>query len=173
MKLRIMLLALAMVAWVAMTGSALWAQTPGPSYSPEGAWLAQATITGFPTATPYMDTYTSDSTNQGRSGTVLCTLPFGKSLSPLGIITLTASGHGNWVRIDKNKFAFTAWRFLLNADTGQVVGTAKFWGTVTVETKDTFTGTMNAQYYRSDGTPLVGFKGTTAGNRIEVQIEEP
>lgn len=172
MKLRIMSLALAMVAWAAMSGSALWAQNPEPSYSPEGAWFVKATIAGFP-ATPYMDTYTSDSNNPARSGTVLCTLPLGKSPSPLGIITLTASGHGSWVRIDKNKFAFTAWRFLLNADTGQVVGTAKFWGTVTVETKDTFTGTMNAQYYKSNGEPLVGFKGTTAGNRIEVQIEEP
>lgn len=175
MKRRIVLPALAMVAWAAMSGSALWAQNPEPSYSPEGAWLAKATIAGFPTATPYMDTYTSDSNNQGRSGTVLCTLPFGKSWSPpLGIyVTLTASGQGSWVRIEKNKFAFTAWRFLLNADTGQVVGTAKFWGTLTVQTKDTFTGTMNAQYYDSNGTPLVGFKGTTAGNRIEVQIEEP
>jgi hypothetical protein len=166
-----MMPALALVAWAAISGSAL-AQGPEPSYSPEGAWLAAATFPFSPTAVPYMDTYTSDSTNQGRSGTVLCTLPFGKSPSPLGIyVTLTASGHGSWVRIEKNTFAFTAWRFLLNADTGQVVGTAKFWGTVIVQTKDTFIGTMNAQFYANDGSVLNSFSGTTAGTRIAVQLE--
>lgn len=175
MKRRIMLPALAMVAWAAMSPSALWAEDHHPSYSPEGAWLAKATFPFSPTPFPYMDIYTSDSNSQARSGTVLCTLPSGKSWSPpLGMfVTSTASGHGSWARIEKNKFAFTVWRILLNAETSQAVGTVKFWGTLTMQTSDTFTGTMNAAYYDLNGTLLVRFQGTTAGTRIEVEVEEP
>lgn len=171
MRHRSMLLALATIAWAAMSGSALRGQDAGPAYSPEGAWRAEATFPGSPVASPYMDNYTSDSNSQGRSGTVLCTLPFAKSWSaPLQMwVTATASGHGSWVRIEKNRFAVTAWRFLLNAETGQVVGTAKFWGIVTMQTKDTTTGTMNARFYNPAGIIIAAFGGTTTGTRIEAE----
>ena len=175
MKWRTVMPALTAAAWAAIYSSALLAQDPEPSYTPDGAWLAKATIGGAGAGTPYMDIYTSDPNNPGQSGAVLCTLPLPKSFSPpLQLsVTLTASGHGDWARIEKNKFAFTAWRFILNADTGQVVGTAKFWGAITVQTNDTFTGTMNAQYYDSNGTVIAAFKGTTTGTRIAVETEQP
>jgi len=43
----------------------------------------------------------------------------------------------------------------------------------TVQTNDTFTGTMNAQYYDSNGTVIAAFKGTTTGTRIAVETEQP
>ncbi len=175
MKRTIQLLALAMAASAAMAQPALRAHNPESSYSLEGAWLVEAKFPGSPTTTPYMDLYTSDSNNQGRSGTVLCTLPLGKSFNPvLGVyVTQTASGHGIWVRIDKNRFAVTAWRLIVNADTNQVVGSAKFWGTITMQTNDTMTGTMNAEFYAQNGTVMTSFKnGTSAGTRVAIQFEE-
>ncbi len=118
-----------------------------------------------------MDTYTSDANNQRCAGTVLCTLSVGKFASPMGLVSVTPSSHGNWVRIAKNKFAFTAWRILLDTD-GRPVGTAKFWGTLTAQTNDTFTGTMNMAFHDPDGNAFGGFKGTTAGKRIAIEIEE-
>ena len=156
---------------MAMSGSTLLAQGGESSYSPEGAWLAWATIVGHPKPFPFMDTYTSDANNQGQSGTVLCTLETGKFPGPTGsLVGMTPSAHGNWVRIAKNKFAFTAWRILLD-EAGRPWGTAKFWCTLTVETNNTFTGTMNAAYYDQNETVFASVTGTTAGKRIE--IEEP
>ncbi len=156
------ILALALFAGAAMLGTAPLAQEDEGSYRPEGAWLVKGTFgVGSPTFM-WMDTYTSDSTNQGRSGTILCTLPSA---------TATESGHGVWARKDKNKFAITAWRIRLNANS-QPVGTAKFWGTVTMPTNDTITGTLNAQFYDMDGNVVNTMTGgTIAGTRIQIEYE--
>jgi len=154
--------ALALTALVAMLGFTLWAQEPQASHSPEGAWLVKGAFgPGSPTFL-WMDNYTSDSTNQARMGTILCTLPSA---------TATASGHGVWARIEKNKFAFTAWRIRLNANS-QPIGLAKFWGTVTLTTNDTMTGTLNAEFYDLNGNVLNSMLGgTSAGTRIQIQYE--
>jgi hypothetical protein len=131
-----------------------------------------------------MDIYTSNPTAPGRSGTVLCTLsaPASEMPPPYGKVTATPGGHGNWTRVSKNRFAFTVWRILVDADPGRMpgapMGAIKFWGTITVTGPDTFVGTMNAQYYGygpgGQLLPLVKFEGiATAGTRIAVEIEEP
>ncbi len=171
MKRRNMLMAPAIVAGALIWSSALLAQDPEMEDSPQGAWFAWATIEGFPRQIPFMDTYTSDAQNQGRSGTVFCTLSVGKFVSPMGEVGVTPSAQGNWVRIAKNTFAFTAWRILVDAD-GRPVGTAKFWGTVSMQGTDSFTGTMNMAFYAPDGSRFGGFKGTTAAKRISIEMEE-
>lgn len=154
--------ALALAALVAVSGFALWAQEHQASYTPEGAWLIKGTFgRGSPTFF-WMDNYTSDPTNQGRTGTILCTLPS---------VTATASGHGVWARIEKNKFAITAWRIRLGPNS-QPLGLAKFWGTVTLPTNDTVTGTLNAEFYDLNGNVLNSMLGgTSAGTRIQIQYE--
>jgi len=176
-----MLLSLAaIVALAAVSVSASRSQEPEPSYSPDGAWFATAVFNGMPL--PFMDIYTSNPTSQGRAGTVLCTLSAPALETPYGTLNGTTTGHGNWIRVDKNQFAFTVWRILVDAGSmpGTPVGAIKFWGTITVTGPDTFTGTMNAQYYAYglDGqlSPLPGmkFEGiTTAGKRIAVETQEP
>ncbi len=157
-----MFTAVALAALVAGSGFAAWAQESQASQTPEGAWLVNGTFgPGSPTFL-WMDNYTSDSTNQGRAGTILCTLPSA---------TATASGHGVWARIDKNKFAITAWRIRLDPNS-QPVGLAKFWGTVTMSTHDTMTGTLNAEFYDLHGNLLNKMLGgITAGTRIQIQYE--
>lgn len=154
--------ALAFVALVTISGLALRAQEPQAAYTPEGAWLVRGTFgPGSPTFL-WMDNYTSDSTNQRRTGTILCTLPSA---------TATTSGHGVWARIEKNKFAFTAWRIRLGPNS-QPVGLAKFWGTVTLPTNDTMTGTLNAEFYDLNGNVLNSMLGgTSAGTRLQIQYE--
>ena len=156
-------LALAVIAMFA--GISLYAslyQDTERSYSPEGAWLMNGVVNGQPFL--WMDTYTSNSNNPAVSGTVLCTLPAGNNQ--------TQSGHGNWIRIGKNKFAFTAWRFMTGAD-GKPVGKAKFWGTVTLDAENQMSGTMNAQYYWLNGAPIgPALSGTSTGTLIEVEVEE-
>jgi hypothetical protein len=142
------------------------------SYSPEGAWFCTGVIPGIPRPVPWMDIYTSDSNKPGVSGTVLCTLPVGKSPSPMGMVSVTSTAHGNWIRIGKNKFAMTAWRIIVDAN-GMAVGTAKFWGTLTVGAENEASGTLNAEYYDSNGVPYYSMKGgTSTGKRIEVVVEE-
>jgi len=154
--------AAALAALVAVSGFALWAQEPHASYTPEGAWLVKGTFgPGSPTFL-WMDNYTSDSTNQGRTGTILCTLPSA---------TATASGHGVWARIEKNTFAFTAWRIRLDPNS-QPIGLAKFWGTVTLPANDSMTGTLNAEFYDLAGNVVNRMLGgTSAGTRIQIQYE--
>ena len=173
MNRKTLMLVLAIAAWAPMLGSALMAQEGEPSYSPEGAWFAWARIVGRPNPFPFLDTYTSDANNQGRSGTVLCTLATRKFTGPTGTpVSVTPSAQGNWVRIDKNQFAFTAWRILLDEE-GRGVCAAKFWGTLTIQTNDTFTGTMNAAYYYGESTtPFSTFTGTTTGTRIAIEAPE-
>jgi hypothetical protein len=162
MRRRSMFAAVAFAALAAVSGFALWAQEPHASYTPEGAWLVKGTFgPGSPTFL-WMDNYTSDSTNQRNTGTILCTLPS---------VTATASGHGVWARIEKNRFAITAWRIRLDPNS-QPVGLAKFWGTVTMPAHDTMTGTLNAEFYDLNGNLLNRMLGgTSAGTRIQIQYE--
>ena len=142
------------------------------SHSPEGAWFCTAKLPGVPVPVPYMDIYTSNSNGSEASGTVLCTLSVGKFASPMGIVSMTQAGHGNWIRIGKNKFAFTAWRIIIDAD-GHPVGTAKFWGTLTATTDDETSGTMNAEYYGPTGNRFLTVTGgITTGKRIEIEVED-
>ena len=90
-----------------------------------------------------MDTFTSNAQRHGVEGTFLCTIPAEIAGSQ------TPSGHGNWVRIAKNKYAFTAVRAIMNGAT--LLGWAKFWGTITPVSDDELTGTINAQFYRPTG----------------------
>jgi hypothetical protein len=132
------------------------------AYSPEGAWLVNGVVEGQPYI--WMDIYISDSKKPVVSGTVLCTLP--------AVSGITPTGHGNWVRIGKNTFAFTALRILIDPD-GNPFGTAKFWGTVSVDAENDMSGTMNAQYYDLNGDPVSPvLQGTSTGKRIEVVLEE-
>jgi len=153
---------LALVALIAISGFALWAQDPHASYTPEGAWLVRGTFGPASPTFVWMDTYSSDATNQARAGTILCTLPS---------TTMTASGQGVWARIEKNKFAFTAWRIRLDPSS-QPIGLAKFWGTVTLPTNDSLTGTLNAEFYDLAGNVVNRMLGgTSAGTRIQIQYE--
>jgi hypothetical protein len=165
MKHKTMFLAVAIAASAAMLGSSLLAQQGESSYSLEGAWFGQATFVGIPRPIPFMDIFTSDPNNPGQSGSVLCTLQVAAVQSPMGLVSLTPTGHGNWVRIDKNKYAFTAWRILMDAN-GRPLSRAKFWGTVTVQTNDTIRGTMNFEYYDQDGKAFMSNAGTTVETRI-------
>ncbi len=147
-----------------LTGISLFAssyQDEQSSYSPEGAWLMSGVVAGQPYL--WMDTYTSDSTKPGVSGTVLCTMPGSMA---------TQSGQGTWIRIAKNTFAFTALRILIGPGDAPA-GTAKFWGIVRVDA-DEMSGTMNAQYYSLSGDPIfpLPLQGTSTGKRIEVTIED-
>lgn len=176
---RAILLSLAAVVALAVSASASLAQEPGPSYSPDGAWFATAYMSGG-TTLPFMDIYTSNPTTQGRSGTVLCTLSVPAFVTPYGKLNMLPGGHGNWIRTDKNTFAFTVWRILIDADPtnlvpdGAPMGTAKFWGTITATGPDTFVGTMKAEYYGPTGTSFLTMPAfTTAGTRIAIQIEDP
>jgi hypothetical protein len=125
-----------------------------------------------------MDIYTSNPTSLGMAGTVLCTLSVPAFQTPYGRLNMTAAGHGNWIRVARNQFAFTVWRILIDADPtnqvpdGAAMGTARFWGTITATGPDTFVGTMNAEYYGPDGQPFLTVSFTTAGTRIAVQIDE-
>ena len=85
--------------------------------------------------------------------------------------TQTPSGHGNWVRIGTNQYAFTAMRAITNGAT--FVGWAKFWGTITAVSDQELTGTINAQFYLADGTPISPlFTGTLERHRVEVTFEQ-
>ncbi len=148
---------------VVLTGIALFATTyqdEERSYSPEGAWLMNGVVAGQ--SYLWMDTYTSDSTKPGLSGTVLCTMP--------GSIA-TQSGHGTWTRIAKNRIAFTAVRILIGLDGGPA-GSAKFWGTANLDAEG-MSGTLSAQYFDLSGAPIspVIGPGTSTGKRIEVKLE--
>ncbi len=133
------------------------------SYSPEGAWLMNGVLGGQ--FYLWMDNYTSDSNKSGVSGTILCTLPTGSGS--------TQSGHGSWIRIAKNTFAITTVRILISPD-GQPAGTARFWGTVTVDAENEMSGTLNAQYFSLSGDPIPPVLGPIAstGQRIEVTVED-
>ena len=139
-------------------------QETGPVYSVEGSWYGMTT---FPALGPQptFDTFMSNAQRPGREGTFLCTIPAEIAGG------LTPSGHGNWVRLGTNRYAFTAVRIMMSGST--FVGLARFWGTITAVSDDELTGTMNAQFYSPDGTPTSPvFAGTLERHRIEVTFEQ-
>ena len=151
------------------------AQENGPVYSMEGAWYGMVTINGLG-STPSLDTFASDAQMHGVEGTFLCTIPSVSKMpnpsNPSGWLSTTASGHGNWVRIGKNRYAFTTVRTVFD-ETGRLFGWAKFWGTITPISENEYTGTMNARYYLPDGTAFTPlFTGTLHSNRIEITFEQ-
>lgn len=140
------------------------AQETGPVYSIEGAWYG---VTTFPSLGPQptLDTFVSNAQQPGREGTFLCTVPAQIAGG------LTPSGHGTWVRIGTNTYAFTAVRIQMSGST--LVGLARFWGTITAVSDDELTGTMNAQFYSPDWTPTSPvFAATLERQRIEVTFEQ-
>lgn len=173
---RATLLALAIVLFV--PSPIALAQEGGPYYSPDGAWLAAATIGGQ--TIPFMDIYTSGPTTPGRAGTVLCTLSTPAFPGPYGMTIATTAGHGNWTHIGKNQFAFTVWRILVDAEPsnavpdGAPVGSAKFWGTITAIGPDRFEGIMQAEYYGPSGVAFLSLpQFQTVGTRIAIHVDTP
>ena len=157
MNRKTMILSRAMAVCLAICPLALRAQGPEPSYSLDGAWFGQATLPGSPPF-PFMDIFTSDPNNPGQSGTVLCTLQLPSGQSPMGQTSWTPSGQGNWVRVGKNKFAFTVSRIIMDAN-GRPVSRAKFWGTVTLQAPDTIAGSMNFENYDQNGNVFLRVTG--------------
>ena len=141
-------------------------QETGPVYSVEGAWYGMTTFTsGVIPPTPTFDTFTSNAQRPGLEGTFLCTIPAAIAGN------MTPSGHGNWVRIGTNRYAFTAVRAIMNGSA--FVGWARFWGTITAVSDDDLTGTMNAQFYLPNWTPVSPqFAGTLERHRIDVTFEQ-
>lgn len=138
----------------------------GPVYSLEGAWYGMTTFEGgvIP-PTPTLDTFTTNAEQHANEGTFLCTIPaeMAGGQSP--------SGHGNWVRVGTNAYAFTAVRVIMNG--GTFVGWAKFWGTITPVSDTELTGTINAQFYLPSGEAISPqFTGTLERHRIEVAREQ-
>jgi hypothetical protein len=146
---------------------------PKRPFSLEGAWSGTATMVGvglFPT----LDTFTVGADKPGLSGTFLCTTAAPKlphPTDPAGSMSVTPSGQGNWVRIDTNEYAFTAWRLIVDQD-GWPLGRAKYWGTITQTSQDEYSGVISAQFYGTDGTPFfpVPFQGTLASRLVEVEL---
>jgi hypothetical protein len=146
----------------------------GPVYSVEGAWYGMTNIVGM-APTPTLDTFTSNAQRHGVEGSFLCTIPgAGAMPSPYGPLKTTPSGHGNWVRIGTNTYAFTAVRTVYTeAGGGTFIGWARFWGTVTAVSDDELTGTFNAQFYLANGTPISPqFTGTLERHRIDITFEQ-
>ncbi len=164
-KRKILLVLFGITAFVGISLYAASYQETGPVYSLEGAWYGMVTITSPVTInSPSLDTFTSNAQRHGIEGTFLCTIPpFPNS---------TASGHGNWVRIGTNTYAYTAVRTVFNPD-GSLKGRAKFWGTITPISENEYTGTMNSQNYLPDGTPFSPlFTGTLHSKRVEIIFEQ-
>jgi hypothetical protein len=152
------------------------AQQTGPVYSMEGAWYGLVSISGLG-STPSLDTFTSDAQRQGDAGTFLCTIPavskMPNPLNPSGWLGTTSSGHGNWVRIGKNRYGFTAVRTIFD-ENGSLFGWARFWGTITPISDNEYTGLMTAQYFLPDGRAMFPqpFTGTMHSRRIEITFEQ-
>ncbi len=168
---RVLALAVVSVLVVAGISASAVRQAPdpqetGPVYSVEGAWYGMTTFPGSAIPpTPTMDTFTSNAQRHGVEGSFLCTIPAGIAGNQ------SPSGHGNWVRIGTNKYAFTAMRVIMSGST--FVGWARFWGTITAVSDDELTGTINAQFFRPDGVPLSPpFSGTLERHRLEITFEQ-
>jgi hypothetical protein len=162
---------------VAVSVGASAVQETGPVYSMEGAWYGIASINGTGDL-PSLDTFASDAQRHGVEGTFLCTTPAMNKLphpAHLGDqnywLVITPAGHGNWVRIDKNRYAFTAVRAVMD-QAGMLFGWARFWGTITPISENEYTGTMNFQFYYLNGTPFFPLRtGTLHSYRIEITFE--
>jgi len=171
MTLRRRVLALAvgslLVVGAISASAALQAPDPqetGPVYSIEGAWYG---MTQFPSlgSTPTLDTFTSNAQRHGVEGTFLCTIPAAVAGNQ------TPSGHGNWVRIATNKYAFTAVRAIVSGP--GAFGWAKYWGTIAAVSENELSGTINAQFYAPDGTPVSPqFTGSIERHRVEITFEQ-
>lgn len=142
------------------------AQEGPPAHSLEGAWYGITTFDGgLIPPTPTFDTFTSNAQRHGVEGSFLCTIPaeMAGGQSP--------SGHGNWVRVAANSYAYTAMRIIV--DGGTFVGWAKFWGTITAVSDEQLTGTINAQFYLANGVPISPlFTGTLERRRVAITREQ-
>jgi hypothetical protein len=149
----------------------------GRVYSTEGAWYGIASIVGVGDMQT-LDTFTSDAQREGREGTFLCTsqglfkMPHPLHMGDSNYWTgMTNSAQGNWVRIDKNKYAFTAIRIVYDQN-AVAFGWAKFWGTITPISNDEYTGTLNYQFYYLDGTPYWPTRvGSLHSHRVPITFE--
>lgn len=158
-----------------MIGSASAGQDSEPTYPPDGTWLAVGTFGGL--RLPFMDTYASLQKQPSVNGTVICTLnfrlpfplPLGPGGEPISVIG-TQTGQGNWTRVAKNVYTFTAWRILLGPN-GNAVGWAKFWGSIRPTAPDHFFGDINAAFYTLDfvALPMPPISAATEGWRVEVE----
>jgi len=176
MRRQLWLVVLAMVAVAGVSGIAAfgkdWRETPR---SIEGAWFGTASIVGVGEI-PSMDTFTSNAVTPRLAGTFLCTIPqsfYPNPMNPAGWLTVTPSGHGNWTWTGRNEYSYTAMRVVMDQN-GVVVGTATYWGVITPVSPDEYSGTMNARFYRLDGTLLYPppfpdtFTGTLSSRRIAI-----
>ena len=169
MKLRHIIFVLAVMAASLSLAIAAGAQDSDRAYSMEGPWYGLVTLTDLGISIPSLDTFTSNPLKPGIEGTFLCTVPaiaqYPNPMIPAGWTRQTASGHGKWVRIGKNKYAFTAIRTIYD-EKGDLFGRAKNWGTITQISNTEYTGTMNVQFYFADWTPTTPvFKGTLRSQR--------
>jgi hypothetical protein len=174
MSLRANVLTFAFVSVLAAAGIAASAasgppdprQKSHPTYSLEGAWYGMTNIAGIP-PTPTLDTFVSDAERRGAEGTFLCTIPATIAGQQ------TPAGHGNWVRVGKNRYAFTAMRAIHVPGSPDFIGWAKFWGTITAVSDSELAGTMNAQFFQADGTPISPqYSGTIERHRVEIAFEQ-
>ena len=172
--MRFVLMLLTVVVAVGV-GTSL-AQGPQRVYSVEGAWYGVVTLTDLGVSVPTLDTFTSNPLKPGFEGSFLCTVPavaqYPNPGNPNGWTRQTSPGQGNWVRIGRNKYAFTAVRTIYD-ENGNLFGRAKNWGTITQVSKDEYTGTMNVQFYLADGTPTTPvFSGTLHSQRVAITFEQ-
>lgn len=152
-------------------------QETGPAYSLEGAWYGTASLAGLPPV-PTLDNFTSAAQKPGVEGSVLCTIPVmtlrhpDHPTDPQYWLTMAPSGHGNWVRVGTNAFAYTAVRTLVD-QSGVYFGRGRNWGTFTAPSENEFSGTMTFRFYRADGTPFGRtFTGVANSTRVEITYEE-
>lgn len=155
------------------TGAAQAAQDSEPAYTPDGTWLVFTTAGNV---RPFMDTYASLQNQHGQRGTLVCTLAQGWIELPLGpgdapiLVTGTQTGQGSWVRVEKNVYAFTAWRILTD-EQGKAVGWVQFWGSIRPDAPDHFLGEVNARFYTLNfvALPIPSRATPTEGWRVAVQ----
>lgn len=164
-----------LVVVVALGMGTSFAQDHERHYSLEGAWYGLVTLPGLGISIPTLDTFTPNHDRPALEGTFLCTVPavtpYPNPWNLSGWTKQTPAGHGSWVRIGKNKYAFTALRTIFD-ENGNLFGRAKNWGTITPISKDEYTGTMNVQFYLLDGTPTTPvFTGTLRSQRVEITFE--
>ncbi len=173
MALKGKVLAFAVVSVVVAAGlsasvalQAYHSQEIGPVYELEGAWYGMTTFPGSSIPpTPTMDTFASNAQQHGVEGTYLCTVPAAIAGGQ------TPSGHGNWVRIATNTYAYTAVRARMNGAT--FLGWAKYWGTVTALSDDELTGTINVQFFDLGGAPVSPqFPGSLERHRVGITFEQ-
>lgn len=139
-------------------------QETGPVFSIEGAWYGMTYFPGTSIPpTPTFDTFTSNAHRPAIEGSFLCTIPAGIAGNQ------TPSAHGNWTRIGINTYAYTSMRAITSGPT--VIGWAKYWGTITAASDNELTGTINAQFFDPNLTPISPvFAGTLERRRVEIVV---